>query len=79
VRDDLLHDLANVLATPLPEPRVMALHRWRFAKAEPPLDTTYFLDAGRQLAACGDGFTESRVEGAFLSANALADALVQRL
>ena len=79
VRDALLHDLANVLATPLPEPRVMALHRWRFAKAEPPLDTTYFLDADRQLAACGDGFTESRVEGAFLSANALADTLVQRL
>lgn len=52
------------------------LHRWRYANVETPLERPFLLDAGRHIAACGDWCIGNRVEAAFLSANALADALL---
>lgn len=55
------------------------LHRWRYANVETPLGKPYLLDAERKLAACGDWCLGNRVEAAFQSANALADALLAQI
>lgn len=55
------------------------LHRWRHANVDVPLGQPFLLDADRRLAACGDWCLGNRVEAAFLSATALADALEPQL
>lgn len=47
-------------------------HRWRFALAQPPLHVGALVDAKRRLALGGDWCQGSRVEGAWLSGQALA-------
>lgn len=51
------------------------LHRWRYANVARPLGQAFLLDAERQIAACGDWCLGNRVEAAFLSGAALAEAL----
>lgn len=55
------------------------LHRWRYANVETPLGKPFLLDMDRHLAACGDWCLGNRVEAAFQSANALADALLLQM
>lgn len=56
-------------------PRWRRLHRWRYAQAETPLsERTLALAPG--LHAAGDGFGAGRVEGAFLSGAAAAEAIL---
>ncbi len=61
------------------EPRVPLFartHRWRYSIAENPLDTGCLWDAGLRIGVCGDWCSGSRVEGAFLSGQALASRVL---
>lgn len=51
------------------------LHRWRFANVEEPAGEPFLFDPDLGLGACGDWCIGNRVEAAFESASALADAL----
>ena len=55
-----------------------SLHRWRYALCETPLDAPH-LRLSDGLWAAGDGFGAGRVEGAFLSGRAAADAILAEL
>ena len=50
-------------------------HRWRFATPTRPLKEPFLWDGDRRLGAAGDWCGDPRVEGAFLSGLALADAI----
>ena len=52
------------------------VHRWRYANVDRQQGDSFALDPDQQLAACGDWFVRGRVEGAFSSANALAEQLM---
>ena len=51
------------------------LHRWRYADVHNPARQSFLLDRDTQLAACGDWCIAGRVEAAYVSGLALADAL----
>jgi predicted NAD/FAD-dependent oxidoreductase len=52
------------------------IHGWRYANnAASPKNTQIFLDRDQQLAVCGDWCLGGRVEGAFLSADQLVNAM----
>lgn len=60
-----------------PQPFEFAIaHRWRYALPQEPLPQQYLLDGDLHLAACGDWCNGPRVEGAFLSGLALAEAVL---
>ena len=52
-----------------------AVHGWRYANVAKQSGTTYYLDAERKLALCGDWFIRGRVESAYTSATHLAAAM----
>ena len=55
----------------------IGLHRWRYANIDRPSGDGYALDTEQRVAACGDWFVRGRVEGAFVSARALAERILQ--
>jgi predicted NAD/FAD-dependent oxidoreductase len=59
-------------------PHWSRLHRWRYALAETPAPDR-FLRLAPGLIAAGDGFGAGRVEGAFLSGRAAAEAILADL
>ncbi|MCA1771661.1 MAG: FAD-dependent oxidoreductase [Halomonas sp.] len=64
-------------STPLPARINSGAHRWRYAQPSTADDQLYlYSDSG--LAMCGDSFTASRVESAWVSGRQLAQALVDR-
>lgn len=75
VTEQLLAALQSVLEAPLPSPVLQQVKRWRYAQAAAQEHPLLLLDAAQGLAACGDWCRDGRVEGAFLSAHTLADAL----
>ena len=54
-----------------------SLHRWRYAGTSKVAGQKYFLDPVSKLAFCGDWCIKGRVEAAFMSAEALATALLK--
>jgi len=56
-------------------PALLRAHRWRFASSASPLGQGFLLDQAMGLSACGDWCHGDRVEGAWLSGRALAEAL----
>lgn len=70
-------ELTRVLEQQLPEPQVLELKRWVYARVEKALEPDYLLDIDNQLAACGDWCLYDRVEGAYLSALSLARRLAE--
>jgi len=50
-------------------------HRWRYAAVEQALGEPFAVDWDRQLVACGDWCEHGRVEAAFLSGEAAAQAM----
>lgn len=68
----LLDAFFAALACPIQVPLSCATHRWRYALAEPPLHVGALVDARRRLALGGDWCQGSRIEGAWLSGQALA-------
>lgn len=60
-----------------PQPtEFITAHRWRYAAPQEPLGERYLLDRERALGACGDWCGGPRVEGAYLSGIALAEAVL---
>lgn len=71
----LLNAFADLVRAPLPRPVHLSTHRWRYAAADPGLNVGALVDAERRLAVCGDWCAGSRVEDAFISGLAAADAV----
>jgi predicted NAD/FAD-dependent oxidoreductase len=57
------------------KPRALAAQRWRFATPVNPLSQSFLWDARKRIGLCGDWCNGPRVEGAYLSGLALADAI----
>jgi renalase len=57
-------------------PTFVAAHRWRYALVEEPAGTPFVWDAASRLGACGDWCLGPRVEAAFDSGEALAEAVL---
>ena len=54
----------------------LAAHRWRFAIPRKPLEQRSIFDPKQQLGLCGDWCGGPRIEGAFLSGIAMAEAIL---
>lgn len=67
VQSELLKAFGELLRDKLPKPIHIDIHRWRYARAENPLDVGALVDTENRLAACGDWCLGNRVEDAFLS------------
>ena len=77
--DAAAHWLGRAFSARVGRPvRVRALfgHRWRYATPIRPLKEDCLWDAQARVGVAGDWFGEPRVEGAFLSGLAMADALL---
>ena len=60
----------------LAAPVWQSLHPWRYGFVEMPLGTPCLVGINRRIAACGDWCLGPRVEAAFLSGRAAAEALI---
>ncbi|MDM7984677.1 MAG: FAD-dependent oxidoreductase [Maricaulis sp.] len=72
----LLEQFGAAAGATVPEPVHADVHRWRYAKVERPLGQACLWDDALQLGLAGDWCLAARVEAAFLSGRALADAVV---
>jgi len=75
----LLHEFASATGTTLPAPTHLQAHRWRHALVEQPLGLPCLVDGETASRACGDWCIAPRVEAAFESGRALAQALLPML
>ena len=55
---------------------MIKIHQWIYVEAECSPKENYFIDHTTKIAVCGDWFINSRVEGAFLSANELFKEII---
>jgi renalase len=76
VRRHLLDEFRKVTGIDGVSAPFVDVHRWRYANVDRQEGDLYALDPDQQLAACGDWFVRGRVEGAFCSADALAERLM---
>jgi renalase len=60
-----------------PAPQAATAHRWRYARAEPPLNEGCAWHADSGLGLCGDWLNHGTVEGAWLSGRRLAQQVLQ--
>lgn len=75
VTAELLASFWDALGTS-PQPHALtSAHRWRFALPTEPLEQRCLFDSGSRLGTCGDWCGGPRVEGAYLSGLALAEAV----
>ncbi len=70
----MLGQLAAVSGIDGNDADVQQIHRWRYANTDKQSGSSFFVDRESKIAACGDWFIRGRVEAAFKSAMALADA-----
>lgn len=76
----LLSVASEMLGVDMTKASHRALQRWRYSNNLIHHQTnSIFIDSHRQLAACGDWCSGGRVEGAFISAHRLAEALIKRI
>lgn len=66
----------NVIAPHAPEPAWLHAHRWRFARTAHVVPDAHHFDERVQLGICGDWCSGGRVEGAWLSGQALAGSVM---
>lgn len=71
-----LEEITGITAATAP---YTSLHRWRYAKARQQSTKTYLLDVKARSGAAGDWCGEGRVESAFDSAEAPAEAVLDHL
>jgi len=76
VINTLLQAASTLTGTDLATASHKVLHRWRYASTAQPAGAPYLLDESLKLAACGDWCLGSKVEAAFSSAKALAEAIL---
>ena len=67
----LLNISSNFLKYNLLKSTMITIHQWRHVEAECSPKENYFIDHKQKIAVCGDWCDNSRVEGAYLSANEL--------
>ena len=77
VAAQLLASLSRLVGTPV-QTRGLLAHRWRFSQTRVPLGQPFLWDAGAGLGVCGDWCLGARVEDAFSSGRALAEAISVR-
>ncbi|MEO0607170.1 MAG: FAD-dependent oxidoreductase [Pseudomonadota bacterium] len=70
----LLDAAADLIEQDLSDAVHQSLHRWRYAATPQPAGVPFLMDEDLNLAACGDWCLGSKIESAFLSADALARA-----
>lgn len=78
VADELINAFWRANGLSPEEPTYKSAHRWRFALPTEPLEQTYLLDEELHVGVCGDWCGGPRVEGAYLSGLALAEAVHTR-
>ena len=88
-RAHLEDDKADVIEELLPKLRALIgedaplahadAHRWRYAQVATAAGSPFGLDDAAQISTCGDWRIAPRVEAAWVSGNALGQALVERL
>lgn len=76
VAEALLEAFSGLIDGPLPELLVSRTHRWRYALLDEPLEDGCLWDARLGIGACGDWCHGARIEGAWLSGEALAGRLL---
>jgi photolyase PhrII len=76
---ELLDAFSEATGEHINEPITIAAHRWRYAKPTRTLAQPCLWDPASGLGACGDWCGEPRVEGAFLSGQAIAGTLLRHL
>ncbi|MAI83770.1 MAG: NADP transhydrogenase subunit alpha [Rickettsiales bacterium] len=72
VLEHLLNISSNLINYDLFKSSMIKTHQWRYVEAECSPKENYFIDHENKIAVCGDWLINSRVEGAFLSANELS-------
>ncbi|BCS31179.1 hypothetical protein TBR22_A03790 [Luteitalea sp. TBR-22] len=72
----LLQAFEALARRPLPALAFSAAHRWRYASVPRPLEQTHLWDRQAGIGVAGDWCGGPRVEGAWLSGRALADAML---
>lgn len=70
----LLSDFAAATAATIPKPSLLLAHRWRYAKTRIPLGEGCLFDPDLRVGACGDWCLGERIEDAYLSGLAMAEA-----
>lgn len=79
IAEQMINEFWKTLGTnPKPTDYVSA-HRWRYALPSVPLDEKFLFDSELMLGACGDWCGGPRVEGAFLSGNALTNHILSHI
>ncbi|MFT5207843.1 MAG: renalase [Candidatus Omnitrophota bacterium] len=77
VQSMLVKELDELLASELPTPIHMEIHKWKYAMTEMSASSNFLMDQRNCLAICGDWCLGDRVEDAFLSAKRLAKKIWQ--
>tara|TARA_B100000989_G_scaffold294916_1_gene274901 strand:- start:21 stop:1025 length:1005 start_codon:yes stop_codon:yes gene_type:complete len=77
VEDELWQAVTQLTGIQPSDVQHNAMHRWRYAKVAKPAGAPFVLDTKAQIGACGDWCIDGKVEAAFESASALADAIIQ--
>ena len=79
-KDKVLRHLLNIsskfINNDLLKSNIIKIHEWRYVEAKCSPKEDYFIDHKKKVAVCGDWFINSRVEGAFLSANELFKEMI---
>ncbi|WP_299827779.1 NAD(P)/FAD-dependent oxidoreductase [uncultured Roseobacter sp.] len=75
VRAELISAVEAVTGLAASTAAYISLHRWRYASVATPSATPFLIDPDNRLAAAGDWCGAGKVEAAFDSASALAEAL----
>ena len=73
----LLSKSSSLLNYDLLKATMIKMHQWRYVEAKCSPIENFFIDYKEKIAVCGDWFINSRVEGAFISANELSKEIVK--
>jgi hypothetical protein len=79
VQAELVQRFEQRAGRPLPPLAHASVHRWRYARVEAPAGEPWIADWDAGVAFCGDWCLDARIEAAFLSGDALGEALAARL
>lgn len=79
VIEAVLGALGEYARAAFPAPRYAAAHRWRYAQVITPLGAPCLAAPESRLVACGDWCLGPRIEDAFMSGRAAAEALIASL